>query len=190
MIRFLKVGQGMRYWFRLPLNRMLVLIMLVLYSCSGNDSSDTGETAVVQKDDLLRANQFLVGKDIDLVRAYAKRRNWNIDFTGTGLGYDIYEHGSGPRVVKGSTVTIEYKVSLLNGKVCYTSEKDGPKSFRAGQGGVEAGLEEGVLMLNEGDKARFILPPFLAHGLIGDQISIPPRAVVIYELELVNVSQR
>ena len=190
MIKFLKNEQGMRHWFGLFLNRMLVLIMVVSYACSGNDSPEADKTVEVKKDDLLRANQFLVGKDNDLIRAYAKRRNWNIDFTGTGLAYDIYEYGSGPPAVKGSTVTIEYKVSLLDGKVCYTSEKDGPKSFRVGQGGVEAGLEEGMLMLNEGDKARFILPPFLAHGLIGDQISIPPRAIVVYELELVNVSQR
>jgi FKBP-type peptidyl-prolyl cis-trans isomerase len=53
---------------------------------------------------------------------------------------------------------------------------------------VESGLEEGILLLQEGDKARFIMPPHLAHGLIGDRDKIPARATIIYDLELVSLS--
>ncbi len=166
----------------------LIVIMTCL-SCSGNSATEP-ETprSGVQKEDLVRANQFLVGKDMDLISAYAERRNWNVDFTRTGLGYQVYENGSGPEIERGSTITLEYKLSLLDGRVCYSSENDGLKTFRVGQGGVEAGLEEGVLMLRKGARARFILPPFLGHGLIGDQNRIPPRAVLIYEVEVLDVS--
>ncbi len=53
-----------------------------------------------------------------------------------------------------------------------------------GHGGVESGIEEGILLLHKGDKARFILPPFRAHGLLGDRQKIPPRSIIVYELEL------
>ena len=62
-------------------------------------------------------------------------------------------------------------------------------SFKVGFGGVESGLEEGVLLLRTGDKARFIMPPHLAHGLIGDGDCIPMRAIIIYDVELVRVSE-
>jgi FKBP-type peptidyl-prolyl cis-trans isomerase len=67
-------------------------------------------------------------------------------------------------------------------------DNDDPKTFLIGQGGVESGLEEGILLLQEGDKARFIMPPHLAHGLIGDRDKIPARATIIYDLELVSLS--
>jgi FKBP-type peptidyl-prolyl cis-trans isomerase FkpA len=165
------------------------LIIMTGCSCSGNAEREAENPGTgVQKEDLVRANQFLVGKDMDLIRAYAERRKWKVDFTSTGLGYQVYENGSGPEIEKGRTITLEYTLSLLDGRVCYSSEHDGLKTFRVGQGGVEAGLEEGVLMLRKGAKARFILPPFLGHGLIGDQNRIPPRAVLIYEVEVKDVS--
>jgi FKBP-type peptidyl-prolyl cis-trans isomerase FkpA len=168
-----------------------MLILLVTYSCSGGDQKEpVTYQQQVTGEDLVRANQFLVGKDMDLINAYTARRNWDLEFTRTGLGYQVYEHGNGPEVRRGNTISLEYTLSLLDGRVSYSSEKDGIKTFRVGQGGVEAGLEEGVLMLREGDKARFVLPPFLGHGLIGDRDRIPPRAVLIYEIEVIKVSER
>jgi FKBP-type peptidyl-prolyl cis-trans isomerase FkpA len=168
----------------------LVLFVLAGYSCKSGNNEENSKTVIVSKEDMVRANQFLVGKDMDLINAYIKRRNWQMDFTRTGLGFEIYENGTGIQVEKGSIITIDYTISLLDGSVCYSSDEDGPRSFRVGQGGVEAGLEEGVLMLREGDRARFILPPFLAHGLIGDQARIPPRSVIIYEVSVLRVSKK
>lgn len=169
---------------------LLIVSSLLVHSCSGSEggNSGSGDSHVIDREDLVRANQFLAGKDMELIEAFVKRRNWDIEYTGSGLGYQIFEKGSGAQVTRGSSVTIEYTVSLLDGRICYSSEEDGPMTFRAGRGGVEAGLEEGVLMLKKGDKARLIIPPFLAHGLIGDQNRIPPRAVIIYELEVISVS--
>ncbi len=168
----------------------LIILAAFIISCSGS-SGKNGESRrqspAVDKEDLVRANQFLVGKDMELIDAYISRRNWNMTFTKTGLGYQVYKKGDGPEVKRGNTVSLEYTVSLLNGDICYSSDDDGPMTFRVGQGGVEAGLEEAVLMLRKGDRARLILPPFLGHGLIGDHNRIPPRAVLVYEVEVINV---
>ena len=165
----------------------LFFIIIFVFSCNDTKQPAYNEGSSVKKEDLVRANQFLAGKDLERIKAYAERRNWDIEFTGTGLGYDIYKSGEGSKVEKGSSVTIEYIVSLIDGTVCYSSETDGAKTFRVGQGGVEAGLEEGILMLREGDRARFIIPPYLAHGLIGDQNRIPPRAILVYEVSVIGV---
>jgi FKBP-type peptidyl-prolyl cis-trans isomerase len=53
----------------------------------------------------------------------------------------------------------------------------------------ESGLEQGILMMQEGDKARFILPPHLAHGLLGDENMIPARSIIVYEVELLDISE-
>ena len=85
--------------------------------------------------------------------------------------------------------TINYSISLLDGTECYNSDDSGPRQFKIGQGGVESGLEEGILFMHEGDKARFIMPPHLAHGLLGDNHKIPARAIIIYEVELIKLDE-
>jgi FKBP-type peptidyl-prolyl cis-trans isomerase len=100
------------------------------------------------------------------------------------------EQGEGRKAKEGFWATINYKVYLLEGTECYSSDNDGPKTFQIGRGGVEAGLEEGILLLNEGARAKFIMPPHLAHGLPGDGHKIPARAIIIYEVELVRLSKQ
>jgi FKBP-type peptidyl-prolyl cis-trans isomerase len=46
------------------------------------------------------------------------------------------------------------------------------------------------LLLRVGDKARFILPSHLAHGVPGDGVKIPRRATIIYDLELINITSK
>ncbi len=87
---------------------------------------------------------------------------------------------------KGKLVTISYSVSLLTGEriILPGTEKD----FALGYSKVESGLEEGILMMRQGDHARFIIPSHLAFGLLGDMNKIPPRASLVYELELKKIS--
>jgi FKBP-type peptidyl-prolyl cis-trans isomerase len=80
-----------------------------------------------------------------------------------------------------------YKTWLIDGNLVYSSDTDGVKEFLIGKGGVESGLEEGILKMRVGEKARFILPAHLAFGLMGDENKIPPRTAIIYELELINL---
>jgi FKBP-type peptidyl-prolyl cis-trans isomerase len=82
---------------------------------------------------------------------------------------------------------VAYKVFLLNGTECYSSDKDGLKEFRIGQDHVESGIHEMVQMMKTGDKVRFVLASARAHGLLGDGDKIPPRAPVLYEMELISL---
>ncbi len=167
---------------------LFILLLLLLNSCRHEPQGHMPNLEVRQKENLIRINKFLVGKDADMIRGYLKRHSWVMQTSQTGLWYMIYARGNGDPVAEGKVLTINYKVSLLDGTLCYSSDKLGPKKFRAGKGEVEAGLDEGVRMLKVGDKARFILPPHLAHGLIGDEDQIPPRSVIVYDIELTQQS--
>jgi FKBP-type peptidyl-prolyl cis-trans isomerase FkpA len=41
--------------------------------------------------------------------------------------------------------------------------------------------------MKQGQKAIFIMPPHLAHGLLGDKNKVPPRATLVYDVELLNL---
>ena len=81
---------------------------------------------------------------------------------------------------------MDYKCSLLDGTLCYSSEELGAREVILGRGEIEAGLNEGLRMLRPGGEAVFILPPFLAFGLIGDDKAIPPRSTLVYEVKILN----
>ena len=44
------------------------------------------------------------------------------------------------------------------------------------------------MLLKEGDAARFILPPYLAFGLLGDENKIPPRSTIVYNVEMLKLT--
>lgn len=139
-----------------------------------------------EKEMLLRVNKFLVQKDIELIGSYAARHGWEMEVTGSGLFYEIYERCDGTRAENGMKVRIDYRLSLLDGTLCYSSEQDGAKEFLLGKSFEISGLELGVAMMREGEKARFIIPPHLAYGLLGDEKRIPARSIIVYEVELLE----
>ena len=96
-------------------------------------------------------------------------------------------HDEGDSARSGKVVSLSFRLRLLDGKLLYTSDSLGIKTFILGRGGVESGLDEGLRLLREGDSARFVMPPHLAHGLVGDQKRIPRMAIIVYDVVLQGV---
>lgn len=167
----------------------LLIFILIFFSCSKQKVKEEVQTIKQTKQSLEDINRNLVGKDAELIGSFVKRRNWNMQTTETGLWYMIYENEKEPEIEEGDFVKYNYQVRLFDGTLCYSSDSLGPKSIIVGQGGVETGLEEGLLLLNKGSKARFIMPPHLAHGLIGDENKIPARAIIIYDVEILEIKK-
>jgi len=139
-------------------------------------------------DSLLNYNKTLVKTEDQEIEDFIQRYGWKMVKSPTGLRYMIYKHGSGERTVKGKKAMIRFEVRLINGNLCYSSAETGPKEFIIGQRGVEPGIEEGILLLKLGDRAKFIVPSHLAFGLLGDQDKIPPKSTIIYDIELIKLN--
>jgi FKBP-type peptidyl-prolyl cis-trans isomerase len=112
---------------------------------------------------------------------------WKMSTSPTGLRYWIYKDGDGNQAQKMSVVRFNFKVELINGFVCYDSTVDGYQEIQLGRSTAPGGLEEGLAMMREGDRAKLILPSHLAFGLLGDQNKIPTRAILIYDVEILQV---
>lgn len=126
----------------------------------------------------------------DEINAYIKSHGLNMQVTGAGLRYQVLkENKKGTPIVSKDIVKVDFKVSLLNGKLCYTSDSLGPREFIVDHDHIENGIHQGIKLLRSGEKALFILPSHLAHGLMGDENKIPPKAAVVYEIEVLSVKQ-
>lgn len=111
------------------------------------------------------------------------------EVTTSGLRYKITDKGNGNSAVVGKNVKVHYKGQLIDGTVFDSSfKRNEPIEFTLGIGQVIKGWDEGLALLSEGDKARFIIPSELAYGEAGAGGVIPPNANLIFDVELVSVA--
>lgn len=109
--------------------------------------------------------------------------------TASGLKYTDMVTGTGPSPVPGVDVTIHYTGTLLDGKKFdSTRDRNKPHTFTIGLGQALAGWDEGIMSMKVGGKRKLIIPPDLAYGPRGVAGVIPPNATVIFEIELLDIS--
>ena len=110
------------------------------------------------------------------------------DQTDSGLRYKIIQKGSGAQAETGKSVSVHYEGSLDNGQVFDSSyRRKDPITFTLGIGQVIQGWDEGIALLKEGDKARFVIPSYLGYGERGAGGVIPPNATLVFDVELIKV---
>jgi FKBP-type peptidyl-prolyl cis-trans isomerase len=167
---------------------VISLTIVMLFTCC--DSSGPGkqiQDPSKYKEPLIKANEEVARTENEQIEDFIHRHHWNMETTNTGLRYMITKQGIGAKALEGRTVKLSYTLSLLNGDTVYTALKDGPIVFQVGRGQVIAGLEEAILLLKVGDRAKFIIPSHLAYGLIGDQKKIRQKASLVYDVEFISM---
>ena len=108
--------------------------------------------------------------------------------TESGLRYKIINKGSGKAAEKGKMVSVHYKGQLADGTVFDSSYKrNQPLDFQVGVGQVISGWDEGICLLQVGDKARLVIPSDLGYGAQGAGGVIPPNAILVFDVELMDV---
>ncbi|MBE0641330.1 MAG: FKBP-type peptidyl-prolyl cis-trans isomerase [Bacteroidales bacterium] len=166
----------------------MLFLLGLLVSCSNPDEPQKARPSEAQlKEPLLKANEHLAASEEDRISDFISRYGWNMKVTGSGLRYQVYEAGSGAYPKTGQVVNLDYELRLINGQVIYSSERNGALLFRQGKAEVPRGLDEAVLLLRQGDRAKIIIPSHLGYGLLGDQDLIPPKATLIYDLHLKSI---
>jgi len=107
--------------------------------------------------------------------------------TVSGLRYVVRTPGTGPTPRPGSWVTANYAGRLLDGTPFDSSYQRGvPFTFRVGMGNVIKGWDEAFLTMKKGEKRTLIIPYWLGYGMAGSPPDIPPKATLIFEVELLD----
>ena len=107
--------------------------------------------------------------------------------TASGLQYRIITEGSGTENPSPSSiVTVHYSGKLTDGTEFDSSYKrNQPASFPVN--GVIRGWTEALQLMHVGDKWELTIPSDLAYGRQGAGIAIPPDAILIFEVELLEI---
>jgi FKBP-type peptidyl-prolyl cis-trans isomerase len=124
-------------------------------------------------------------KDLDKLEEYFTQKSITPVYHDSGLRYIVTQAGTGPTPTESSTVTINFKMSVLNGDV-------------VDQGKVKAklkafipGWRAGLPLLAAGSRATLFIPSCLGYGargvMDGDYYKIPPSAVLVSTIEVIEV---
>jgi peptidylprolyl isomerase len=155
--------------------RMKKFIALALFAAIGTLPLTTAAQETEKKNKKEKKTMSLVGKEFT---------------TESGLRYKITQEGKGQRAKAGDQVLVHYTGKLTNDTVFDSSHFRGqPFKFKLGAGQVIKGWDEGIALLNVGDKATFTIPSNLGYGsrAMG---KIPADATLIFEVELVSIVEK
>ena len=104
------------------------------------------------------------------------------------LNIDVIQKGSVPAIQNGQIAVVHYTGTLLDGtKFDSSVDRGTPFSFSLGAGEVIEGWDKGVLGMMVGEKRKLQVPPELGYGTSGAGGIIPPNAILVFEVELLEI---
>lgn len=131
------------------------------------------------------AQAEISAKNIAEGKAYleANAKKEGVVVTESGLQYKELVAGDGPIPTNDKTVAVQYKGTLIDG----TPFDDRGELTEFPITGVIKGWTEALLLMNVGDKFELTIPSELAYGKRGSAPNIGPDAVLVFEVELVEI---
>ena len=106
-----------------------------------------------------------------------------------GLIIENMEIGDGTEAQDYNKVVVNYTGKLEDGSIFDSSLNPGrgPFTFTLGVGSVIKGWDIGVKGMKVGGRRRLTVPPELGYGDKGAGSVIPPRATLIFDVDLLEV---
>lgn len=172
------------------MNRIIfVLTLLFLTACGEGEQKENPEIEWDKEKSTKMHKELAIEEEIQIKLFLAQNKDWKMIKTGSGLQYYIYHNGTGDQAREDLIAQVEMKVTLLDGSECYKTKSDEYEEFMIDRSNIETGVQEGIKKMRIGDKAKFIIPSHLAHGLVGDLNKIPPLTTIVVDIHLIGLVQ-
>lgn len=108
----------------------------------------------------------------------------------SGITTENITEGDGKKVSPTDTVQVHYRGTLVDGTQFDSSyERDTPFEFTLNAGQVIEGWDLALEGMKVGEKNIVTIPYYLAYGSTGRSPTIPPRATLIFEIELIQIKE-
>ena len=121
------------------------------------------------------------------IQTYATQKNLNGKTTSSGLYYAITTaNPTGKQPSTGEEVEFTYKSYNLKDVLIDSTIKGKPVYYPIGIRAILSGLEEGVSLMHENEKATLLLPSYLAYGSNAYNANLPAYSAVRFDVQLVK----
>ena len=167
-------------------NILLLGLLFSLFACEDEpkkkaplfeDYEDYETTMILSHQEFLKKEK---------IKAFVDSSGLSFQSTGTGLKFHIYKSNEGDSIRSKDFAFIAYTLTSIEGDTLYQSPEGKFQEFIVDYDNVESGLHEGIKKMRVGEKAYFILPAHLAHGISGDNAAISSQTTLVYTVHLVG----
>jgi len=155
---------------------------------------------IVKVQSLEEAIAEIKAAEVANANKYIKEHKLVLTSTPSGLRYMITKPSLKRKPLKGDTVLVNYVGRTTDDRVFDTSIEEVAKSAGLNQqgrtyqplqvvlgaGGIIPGWDEGLLLLNEGSGAIFVIPSHLGYGEQG-MGDIQPFSTLVFDIEMVKI---
>lgn len=176
---------------RISLYIFIMAFAAISCECSSKHSAPEQEVPhPITQEERWDAQRDFLKKERESIEGYINERSLDMERTGMGLYYTIIKDSVAPEMVESEDrVEYQYKISMLNGSLLFSSENSGNGTLTIDKEDAVIGLHESLKKLGLGDEGLFILPSHLAFGVAGDQDRVPPKTALVYELKIVKIQK-
>ncbi len=169
---------------------ILSVCLVLLASCQ--DPAPQIPYNKLPKDDptesLIEMNKEFAAIEDSLIRAYIDSLSIPFTTTKSGLRYYITNQGEGDSISMTDQVTYRYSVKLLDGSTC-DKLTDVVKTENLGHCEIERGYREALSLLKQSGSGVFVMPSFLAYGVIGVPKCIPSWTPIECTITVIEVKR-
>ena len=139
-------------------------------------------------DDYRRAQEEAAEKNLEEGRKFLEEyaQGDEVVKLDSGLMYRVIEEGDGPKPEADDTVSINYTGTLIDGTE-FDSSRNWGDAAELQVGGVIPGVSEALKLMPVGSKWEIVIPSELGYGDEGAGDAIAPHAVLIFEIELLDI---
>jgi len=109
-----------------------------------------------------------------------------VQTTASGLQYEIIKNAEGEKPKSNSVVRVNYNGTFTDGRPFDRSTEEGGSYIPLEN--VISGWTEGLMLMSPGSIYRLFIPSKLAYGKDGIQGVIPPYSTLIFEVELLEIT--
>lgn len=107
--------------------------------------------------------------------------------TASGLQYEVLREGDGSMPAATDQVTINYRGTLIDGTEFDSSYDGTPLTLGADR--FIPGFSEGLQQMSVGGQYRLVIPGNIGYGPAGSPPNIGPNAILIFEVELLEIPE-
>lgn len=168
----------------------IVITCLFLFSCEEKVRTKVLDKVEEQNYTYIDKHKMLLVYEDSLISDYIQQNALEMKKTPTGLFYHVEASGMNNKFPIGTLIELDYKIRRLDGELIYSSEKTGLMQIVMNKDHTIKGLKEGIGLMKEGKKARFIIPSHLAYGISGDMNRIKVNEVLVYDIELKTINNQ
>lgn len=143
--------------------------------------------------------------ELEKIQNYITANEPDAESYPNGLYYVVREEGDSDKPSSGGQVEIHFTRKYLDGTIIESTEDDDPITLNLNNNQLVSGLENGIPLMQEGEKAVFIMPSKLAFGKSVQLIpqdqelredlaengivpQVKPYSPLIYEIELISAN--